>query len=63
MDTLRFAISNGLVPVEEFAFAEAQPAGARLYEFRFGGRQLRAVKVELFTDRGCGESTGLEMAY
>ncbi len=64
LDALHFAISNGPAPVEEFSFAQLEPAGGTLYECRFRGPQAstRMVKVELFTSQGCGESTGFELS-
>ena len=64
LDALHFAISNGPSPVEEFSFAQLQPTDGPLYECRFRGPQTstRMVKVELFTNHGCGESTGFELS-
>jgi len=64
LDALHFAISSGAALVEEFTFAQVQPAEAALFEFRFNGPQAssRIVKVEMFTERGCGEGAGIELA-
>jgi HEAT repeat protein len=63
LDALHFALTNGLAPVEEFAFSHPQSDKALLFECRFRAPQAssRLVKVELFTNQGCGESTGLEL--
>jgi len=61
LDGLHFAITNGAEPVDQYLFRPLQPGGP--YEFRFYAPQAYSpvVKVELFTDRGCGECTGFEV--
>jgi hypothetical protein len=61
-DALHFAIFNGATPVEEYAFTALQSKDAVLLEVRFRGPQSasRLVKVDLFTDRGCGECAAFE---
>lgn len=63
LNALHFSISNGLEAVEEFTFAQLLPSNSHLYEARFRGPQsaTRIVKVELWSDRGCGECTGYEL--
>ncbi len=62
---LGFIVWSGTSVVERFTFNEIANGGPVLYEFGWQGPKSEnaTVKVELITDRGIGEDTGLELGF
>ena len=62
---LRFIIRAGATVVERFIFSELHHGGPVLYEIGWHGPKSEnaTVKVQVVTDEGLGEDTGLELSF
>lgn len=65
LDALHFVVRDEQAFIEEYACVKMRTAGENVWELRFRGVRpsSRLIGVQIFTERGCGEDTGFELAY